>query len=73
MVTTKRCFLGYHDNHYSDWKLPYSFYTEYKLINLTKFQAKLITLSWDKMLQSAFFVSIAGGIARSNRGKNFWK
>ena len=44
-----------------------------KLINLTKFQAKLITLSWDKMLHSASLVAVARGIAHSYRGKNFWK
>ena len=43
-----------------------------KLINLIKFQAKLITLSWDKMSQSVFSMPVARGIAHSNRGKKFW-
>ena len=42
-----------------------------KLINLTKFQAKLITQSWDKMLQSTFSVLVAGGITHGNRDKIF--
>ena len=42
-----------------------------KLINLNKFQPKLITLSWDKMSQSAFSVLVAMGIAYSKKGKDF--
>ena len=42
-----------------------------KLINLNKFQAKLKTLTWDKMSQSAFSVPVASGIAYSKKGKDF--
>ena len=44
-----------------------------KLINLTKFQSKLITLCWDKMSQSALSMSVAVGIAHSSKGRKILK